>query len=74
MAAYAAWVLAGTVDPSADDIARVDQSKITDTLVNSAADVVYQEYTKLGATDQVAKGPELKKIVRLQAELEILIT
>lgn len=74
VAAYAAWVLAGTVDPSADDIAKVDQSKITDILVNAAADVVYQEYTKLGATDQVAKGPELKKIVRLQAELEILIT
>jgi len=73
VATYVAWMLAGRVDPSADDISKIDPAEITDDLLTEATNVVFGEYEKLGATDQVAKGPELKRVVRLQAELAILL-
>jgi hypothetical protein len=73
VAAYVAWMLSGRVDPSADDISKIDPAEITEDLLKDATRVVFQEYDKLGATDQVAKGPELKKVVRAEAELTILI-
>lgn len=73
IAAYVTWLLAGTVDPTAEDISKVNPAELSDELLGKATDVVYDEYAKFGANDQVAKGPELKKAVRLNAELNILM-
>lgn len=72
VATYLVWLLAGT-SPSAADIAKLDPDDLTDALVEEATNLVFQEYHRLGATDQVAKGPELKKAVRTLALVNTLI-
>ena len=67
-------MLAGQVNPSADDISKIDPAEVTEDLLREGTNVVFAEYEKLGATDQVAKGPELKKKIRAEADLAILIS
>ena len=67
------WLLAGTTDPTAEDISKIDPAELSAEILTRATNVVFGEYARLGATDQVAKGPELKKAVRTEADLEILI-
>lgn len=71
VAAYIAWLLAGTPDPTADNISKIDPAEITPDLLKDATSVVVGEYENLGANDQVAKGPELKKAIRTRAETSI---
>jgi hypothetical protein len=61
-------------DPDAEGISKIDPAEISDDLLREGTKVVRTEYQKLGATDQIAKGPDLKKAVRLQAELAFLLS
>ncbi len=49
--------------PSAADIAKVGAKDIDDGEVEAAADSVWKLYSDLGADDQLAKGPDLRKAV-----------
>jgi hypothetical protein len=58
------WLAAiGTrkVTPKPDDIAKLDLKAIDDGHVELAVDEVWKLYEALGASDQVAKGPDLRK-------------
>lgn len=48
---------------SAAQISKLDLRKIDDTDVESAVDEVWKLYEKLGGTDQVAKGPDLQRLM-----------
>lgn len=50
----------GKTNPSAHDIAKMQFSNSSDADIESAADAVWEIYQRLGASDQVAKGPDLK--------------
>lgn len=56
-------VLTGKLDPKATDIAGIDIKAVTEADVETAVDEVSKLYNSLGATDQIAKGPELKRVV-----------
>ena len=47
--------------PKPVDISKLDLKDVDDSEVEAAADEVWKIYTDLGATDQIAKGPELRK-------------
>jgi hypothetical protein len=72
VATYVTWLLAGTVNPTADDISKIDPTEVSSALLENGTNVVYEEYRKLGGTDQVAKGATLKAAIRAGAELTIL--
>jgi hypothetical protein len=73
VATYIAWMLTGGVNPTADDLSKIDPAEITDDLLRESANVVSIEYAKLGGTDQVAKGPALKAAIRSEAEQAIVL-
>jgi len=54
-------VLTGKAPPKAGDIVKIDMKTVDDTNVEAAADEIWSIYQNLGADDQVAKGPELRK-------------
>ncbi|RTM07838.1 MAG: abortive phage resistance protein [Hyphomicrobiales bacterium] len=62
---YVLFWLAGMLTkkphPQADDIAKLDVKTISDGDVEAATDEVWKLYEALGAGDQVAKGPDLRK-------------
>jgi hypothetical protein len=65
------WLAAsatGKVSPVAADVAKIDLKKLDDGQIEAAIDQVFSFYTALGATDQIAKGPELKR--QLAEELQ----
>jgi AIPR protein len=53
--------------PKVADIAAVREEQITIEFIDKCIDLVNADYQKLGATDQVSKGQELKKSVRTNA-------
>jgi hypothetical protein len=57
------WVLrqSGVPHPHLQQIASIDTASLTATSVMAVTTDVWREYTKLGGSDQVAKGPELSK-------------
>lgn len=55
-------VLSGKTNPSPADLAKMDVKAVGDPEVEAAADEVWKIYEKLGGTDQIAKGPELRKL------------
>jgi hypothetical protein len=73
IATYVIWLLTGQTTPSADEISKIDPAEITDELILRVTDAVLEEYSSLGGTDQVAKGPALKASIRAQAETVILV-
>nr|WP_298898876.1 AIPR family protein [uncultured Altererythrobacter sp.] len=58
--AYLVWSKTGTTSPSAKALGAVDLDSLTDAEVDQCIGEVHQVYVKLGGTDQVAKGTELK--------------
>ena len=59
------WVLrqCDVPNPSPSQVSRIDISKLTQQSAIEVADEVWREYIELGGDDQVAKGPELKKVL-----------
>lgn len=55
-------VLSGKINPSPADLAKMDVKAVGDPEVEAAADEVWKIYEKLGGTDQIAKGPELRRL------------
>ena len=58
---WLASMLVGKALPSAGDLAKLDIKAVNDGDVELATDEVWKLYEKLGKTDQVAKGPDLRK-------------
>lgn len=54
-------IQSGKIIPKAADLAGIDVSAIDDSMVEMAIDRIWGEFEKLGTTDQVAKGPDLRK-------------
>jgi hypothetical protein len=63
VAARLACVLTGRFTPTAAQLCAIDVDAVTDAQVKLAFDVVLEKYQALGASDQVAKGPELRVAV-----------
>lgn len=55
--------LTKSTSPTAEQVSKLDIKTLDENLVESAADEVSSIYEALGSTDQVAKGPELRKQV-----------
>jgi hypothetical protein len=53
--------VAKSATPSAPSIAKIDLKGLDDSVIEEATDEVWKLYTELGATDQIAKGPDLRK-------------
>lgn len=51
--------LAGVPVPSVRKVADIDLTEVTDTVILDCVNEVWQHYSELGATDQVAKGTQL---------------
>jgi hypothetical protein len=72
---YIAMVIGSLVTakphPVSGDLVTVADTSLTQPVFEDALKLVSAEYKKLGATDQVAKGPELLKVIekRLNAKL-----
>jgi len=54
-------ILSGKKNPSPVDLAKIDIREASDSAVEGAADEVWKIYEQLGSTDQIAKGPDLRK-------------
>lgn len=61
VAADLVWKSTGTHLPTAESIAELDVQFFDDAIINQSIAAVEAEYRRLGATDQVAKGQDLKK-------------
>ena len=66
---HAAACLAGSKTPTAAELASVKVASITDAVLDKSIDAVRAVYDKLGASDQVAKGPDL--VATLKATLTV---
>ena len=56
--------LTGKRKPSPNELANVDINKLDDVAIKNSLDLVCQQYTALGGTDQIAKGPYLLAEIR----------
>ena len=65
-------VLVQSMEPRAAQVARIDLKGLDDGDIEAATDEVWKLYEELGRSDQVAKGPDLRKAVvnSLQEELK----
>jgi hypothetical protein len=63
IATLATLRLSGVPRPSVSAVAGLDLRGFTDEVLNTAAQEVFDQYTRLGATDQVAKGPDLERVI-----------
>jgi len=59
VAMYATYILAGKWRPSRNEVASLDPLGLTAAILTKAYDAVTAEFLNLGATDVIAKGPEL---------------
>jgi hypothetical protein len=53
--------LTGKTSPGPADLVKIDVKAVGDPMVEAAADEIWKIYDQLGATDQIAKGPELRR-------------
>lgn len=53
--------LSGKTKPTPTDFVKINIDSLDDSTIEAATDEVWNLYQKLGATDQLAKGPELRK-------------
>ena len=56
-------LILGNASPRRDSIGRMDMALMTDDVLTKANSMVQGSFTMLGGTDQIAKGPELLKVV-----------
>ena len=54
--------------PSRTSIGQMDIERVTDEAIGAAYRMVREKYCGLGGTDQVAKGPELLKVIEQELE------
>ena len=73
VASYIIWLLSGKTGPTADDISKIDPAEIDDELIDRVTDSVFEQYSALGGSDQVAKGAALKAAIRAEADTMLLI-
>jgi hypothetical protein len=64
VAMHVAAKLTAKAAPNSSDLAKVDLSNLTTTLIQQSVDLVQAEYKALGGTDQVAKGNQLVDVIR----------
>jgi len=64
---YLGCLVTHSASPSPEEIASVNTAGVTDDIVQEALNQVMTNYSKLGASDQVAKGVDL--LAQLNAEL-----
>jgi uncharacterized protein YpuA (DUF1002 family) len=57
-----------TVAPSADSLAAIDMTSVSDDVLQKAYERVWKKYQKLGGDDAVSKGVDLLK--KLQGDLK----
>ena len=62
--------LTGRASPSIAELGEIDPSKITDHVIEEGLGIVKPLYDKLGASDQIAKGPSL--LEQIMQELSAL--
>lgn len=55
--------LSGNADPTPSQFTKVDVKLVSDAEIEDAINLVNKIYVELGASDQIAKGPELQKII-----------
>jgi hypothetical protein len=55
--------ISGKLNAGVQDLVDLDFKKVTPNLLEQCLKEIWDEYTKRGASDQVAKGPELEKFV-----------
>jgi hypothetical protein len=53
----------GKLNAGVQDLVDLDFKKVTPNLLERCLEEIFDEYVKRGASDQVAKGPELEKFV-----------
>jgi len=68
-AVFAVWKHLKKSDPTAAQISGIDFADMSDAYLNDSINTVYSLYNKLGASDQVSKGQELKKSLRTEVLL-----
>jgi AIPR protein len=68
IAMHAGSCLSGKAEPSMVELGAIDSTAITDEVVNASFDAVTPLYQKLGASDQVAKGPSLLRAIKKELE------
>ena len=54
--------MTGKLNPAPVDLVKVDVKAVKDSTVEAAADEIWKIYEELGALDQIAKGPELRRV------------
>lgn len=65
------WLVAKKVfstKPSAEKVSKIDCKNVKDSDIDEAFKKVWRHYQKLGATDQAAKGPELRNNLRISLQ------
>lgn len=55
-------ILTRRTNPTPGDLVKIDLKAVGDPTVEAAADEIWKIYEDLGATDQIAKGPELRRV------------
>lgn len=55
-------ILTRRTNPTPGDLVKIDLKAVGDPTVEAAADEIWKLYEDLGATDQIAKGPELRRV------------
>lgn len=63
---HAVAMLAAKAKPTASDLAKLDVSKLDDARIAASLAVIKSEFSVLGGTDQVAKGPLLLSAIHVQ--------
>lgn len=64
VAMHVVAALVGKPKPVANDLAKLEVSKLSDEYIKASLDIVNAEYAALGGTDQVAKGTSLLEAMR----------
>lgn len=59
---WLACKVAKKINPTAGDLAKIDIKAVDDAQVEAAADETFKIYETLGGTDQVAKGPDFRRM------------
>ncbi len=73
VAVHLVWSALETSTPTAEEIAGLTTAELSASAISSSISSVEKHYNDLGATDQVAKGQELKKLIRTDVAIADLL-
>lgn len=71
VATHVVWTMTKTVQPTPAKIGALSTAEITEAQIKASTDLVLAEYSRLGSSDQVAKGTDLKAAMLSLAKSEI---